>query len=215
MGEQINGVTSSGQPKPVRVDDDGNIKVNIAAGGTSGGATEENQELELVLLDTIADKLPAALDASGGLKVAQQTTAAAEDDANGVFATAAKVAVGAVYGLDLIGTSDAANAGVLRVGSGHVHLLHVKNANVAARFIALCDSATTPTASTPVKWFREVPALTDALSFGLNELGQQGFDFTAGVAFAYSTGIDFTTPGNPLVGTLGTAANHRAAAWGK
>lgn len=164
-----------------------------------------------------ADVTSTSVDANHqALDVTEALPPAYEDEANGVAGTAPKVAIGAAYGLSRIGNSNGANAGVLRAGQGQVKLGRARNDNAAIRFLVVVDSAATPTAASEALWWMALPASTKEIPIGPQELSDLGVYCAAGVAFAVSTGIDYTTTaGTPLVGTLATAGEHTVTLWGR
>lgn len=112
--------------------------------------------------------------------------AVAEDNTNGVIAQAIKPLATSTYSWTLFTNFGANTTLNVKASSGNVKSLYCHNSNAAARYIQLHNTATTPAgAAVPLMTFL-IPAAGSVLIDG-SFLGDNGYNFSTGIAFAYST----------------------------
>lgn len=129
-------------------------------------------------------------DINGYLKDREQYAAAAEDNTYGVFAEAIKPLSTSAYSWSLFTNFGANTTLNVKATTGNVKSIYCHNTNAAIRYIQLHNTATTPAgAAVPVLTYL-IPASGTVVIDG-TVLGENGYNFSTGIAFAYST-TEFT-----------------------
>lgn len=125
-------------------------------------------------------------DALGLLWTHEYYAPGAEDNSNNVIATAQKPLAVSTYSYSVF-TNFGANATLnVKATPGNVFSVKCHNLNAANRYLQLHNTATTPAgAAVPLLTFL-IPANSE-VTIGNDFFGQQGLNFTTGIAFAFST----------------------------
>lgn len=136
-------------------------------------------------------------DANGLLWTHEYYAPGAEDNSNNVIATAQKPLAVSTYSYSVF-TNFGANATLnVKATPGNVFSVKCHNLNAANRYLQLHNTATVPAgAGVPLLTFL-IPANAE-VTIGNDFFGQQGLNFTTGIAFAFST-----TEGTYTAGTAG------------
>lgn len=83
--------------------------------------------------------------------------------------------------------------GQVKATAGVVYSLSCHNSNAAVRYIQLFDTVTAPTSTTTVPYMSfAIPAVSQVI-IGVDLFTSQGFPFTTGIYWAYSTTRDVYT----------------------
>ena len=89
----------------------------------------------------------------------------------------------------------------IKATGGRVFGFEVINANVAARFFQLFNTATVPTTGVTVPTLSFQVNLSAGLERGWDFFGPEGFPFVAGIAYGWSTTKDVYTQATAADGT--------------
>jgi len=126
------------------------------------------------------------VDAAQNVKVAEQFAPQAEDNTNGIIATALKPLAVATYTPTLDTNKGAVNARSLKAAAGNVFRAILENTNAAARFAFFVDTAGAPVAGSAAFL---VPIIVPANAYLLVDFGPQGVQFPTGIGLAFMTTI--------------------------
>lgn len=173
---------SNGEGSALATDVNGNIKVNLASGSSISQGTYNLTPP--TLSDTGVSSIQ--LDVNGNEKVVEQYAAQAEDNANGVYAEAIKPLATSTYSWSLFQNLGANATLNVKATAGNVKSIYCHNVSGAARFIQIHNTATTPGGGAVPKLTFFVPIGGTTIIDGAF-LGENGYNFATGIAFACST----------------------------
>jgi len=132
------------------------------------------------------DRADLQSDINGNAKTREQYATTGEDNVNGVNAVAIRPLATSTYSWSLF-TNFGANATLnVKASTGNIKSVYCHNLNAAVRYLQLHNTATTPGGgAVPLLTFL-VPA-TGVVVLDGQFFGENGFNFTTGIAFAFST----------------------------
>lgn len=143
------------------------------------------------------DYATANTDSLGHLWAREGYAPVAEDNTNGVVGSVNKPLTVSTYSFSLF-TNLGANATLnVKATAGNVFSVKCHNLNVADRYLQLHNTATVPAGAAVPLMTALIPAGQER-SLGTDFFGQNGLNFTTGIAFAFST-----TEGTYTAGTAG------------
>lgn len=126
-------------------------------------------------------------DTAGSLLNRETYAPGAEDNSNGVYATAPKPQAGSTYSWTLFQNLGANATLNVKASSGNVFAVQMSNVSGGTRYFQLHNTATTPAGAAVPAY--SSPAIPPGGSFVLDASfwGAIGRNFTTGIAFACST----------------------------
>lgn len=141
--------------------------------------------------------VPLQGDAKGNLRNVEQYAPVAEDNTNGVFATAYKPLAAATYCPSVFYIDSPTGAkGFIKAAAGNIFGFHAINNNGSIRYIQFCNTTDgTMTGSLSAQF--AIPA-TSSLTITNGMLTAAGINLTVGVSYGFST-----TQGSFVAGTAG------------
>lgn len=130
-------------------------------------------------------------DSQGNLRVDESFAPQAEDNTNGVFATAYKPVVGNTYAPLMTGTLNTISGGLIKSSAGNLLSAYVCNDTPAKIYLQLFNLGAAPVNGTVPRYFFPVPATTitgpGTLSVGMDLFTQAGDYFSTGISWAVSS----------------------------
>lgn len=123
----------------------------------------------------------------------------AVDNTNAVFAVATRPLANSTYSLTTFSDWGSKTTLNVKATPGSVYSLYAYNRNEDARFEQLHNTATTPSASAVPVFSFLVGASADKL-IGSDFFGPNGYNFSTGIAFAYSSAFGIYTAGTAADG---------------
>lgn len=181
-------------------------KLPASLGGKTAAAsfsvTTATDDPELTLIGSATEAAPATDTASSGLngrlqRIAQRITTllGIYDSTNVLLPTAGKKLAVATYSPTLFQNLGADVTKNVKASAGNVFSIICYNANAAARYLQLHNTATTPASSAvPILSFLVPPS--GQIGIGSDIFTNEGINFATGIAFAFSTARNIYTAGS-------------------
>lgn len=172
---------ANGDYAPLRLDDQGNLRVNITSGGSQASIDDSAftpGSTEVVPIACMADETSTDSVDEGDMGIPRMTL-----DRKQITAQYAHTAGGwTTYSY----ISDGTDAAVVKASAGQLGWLVVTNINASPMYLKFYNSASAPTlgAGTPVLRFM-VPGNSNGFTINLGA----GAEFTTGIAFGIVTGL--------------------------
>lgn len=168
----------------------------------SFSVTTATDDPELTLIGSVTETAPATDTASSGLngrlqRIAQRITTllGIYDSTNTLLPTSGKKLAVATYSPTLFQNLGADVTKNVKASAGNVFSIICYNANAAARYLQLHNTATTPASSAvPILSFLVPPS--GQIGIGSDIFTNEGINFATGIAFAFSTARNIYTAGS-------------------
>lgn len=190
---------ADGEMKHLRVTSDAHLLV-AADGSVAAGATDSGSPVKVGAVYnttkptyTNGQRTDLQADVNGALDVDERYAPQAEDNTNGVIAQAVKPLATSTYSWTKFQNLGANATLNVKASAGNVRSVCCHNTNAAVRYIQLHNTATTPAGGAVPVYSFIIPATSGMTIVGADFFGDNGANFTTGIAFAVSTTRDTYT----------------------